>query len=149
MALRRLLRRLITGREQGLRRRLLRRLFRGLSTPTPPPAAEEPAKAPANGTRLASLDELGEGEVLEVMLDGEPVALCRTPDGVFAVDGTCPHAGGPLGDGDLDGTTLTCPYHGWAFDVRTGECLMDDALTVPRIPVEVVDGDVVALDRES
>jgi nitrite reductase (NADH) small subunit len=43
----------------------------------------------------------------------------------YASTAVCPHAGGPLGDGGLNGSALTCPYHGWAFDVRDGSCVVD------------------------
>jgi nitrite reductase/ring-hydroxylating ferredoxin subunit len=50
---------------------------------------------------------------------------------VHAVSGACPHAQGPLADGSLDGAVLTCPFHGWTFDVRTGHCLVDPTNPVP------------------
>lgn len=142
--LRRLVRLLVKGRPHGLRRRVFRMLFpsdveeasSGRATPTPAPSTTA-------GRVLLAASELADGEVMELMIDGEPVALCRVGDSFHAVDGTCPHAGGPLGEGQLDGTELTCPYHGWSFDVRTGACLMDDELEVRPLPIRVVDGQVV------
>jgi len=81
-------------------------------------------------TDVLASDELAEGEVVEVFIDGEPVALCRADGVVYAVQGICPHAEGPLGDGQLDGTTLTCPVHGWTFDVRDGACGVDPSKPV-------------------
>ena len=63
----------------------------------------------------------GEGRVVEV--DGVPVAVFNI-DGTFhALDNTCLHQGGPLGDGICNATTVTCPWHGWQYDVTSGECI--------------------------
>lgn len=140
------LRRIVKGRRDGLRQRVLNRLFGRAKPPSSPPRAAPPT-AESSGIFLAKLIDLMDGEVLEVMLEGEPVALCRRGDRVHAVSGTCPHAGGPLGDGELNGTELTCPYHGWSFDVVTGACLMDDELSVPLVPVTVVHGEIRATER--
>ena len=50
----------------------------------------------------------------------KPVALFNVGGDIFAINHVCPHRGGPLADGRLDGTVVTCPWHGWTFDVRTG-----------------------------
>ena len=52
-----------------------------------------------------------------------PIALYNVSGTLFALDNTCPHAGGPLGEGNLDGEVISCPWHGWKFNVRTGDCL--------------------------
>jgi len=70
------------------------------------------------------IPELKPGETRCVELeDGRPVALFNVDGEIFALDNTCPHAGGPLGEGTLDGEIVTCPWHGWKFNVRTGDCL--------------------------
>ena len=71
--------------------------------------------------RLAPLAALRPGEAVEVHVDGELIALFHTSDGLRAVSGTCPHAGGPLADGDFDEAAVTCPWHRWSYDLRTGE----------------------------
>jgi nitrite reductase/ring-hydroxylating ferredoxin subunit len=48
------------------------------------------------------------------------VAIANVDGTLHAIDGLCPHQGGPLGTGELCGTVLTCPWHGWQFDVTTG-----------------------------
>ena len=55
-----------------------------------------------------------------VTVAGRRVAVFRTPDGFRAVDGTCPHKGGPLADGLVADACVTCPLHGWRFDLTTG-----------------------------
>ncbi|MEQ1505076.1 MAG: Rieske 2Fe-2S domain-containing protein, partial [Myxococcota bacterium] len=56
-----------------------------------------------------------------------------------------PHAGGPLGEGQLDGCTLTCPWHGWSYDLETGKSLVSDNVFLVGHPVEVVDGMVTLI----
>jgi nitrite reductase (NADH) small subunit len=56
-----------------------------------------------------------------VTLDGERIAIFRTEEGVHAVAAECPHAGGPLQDGLVADGCVTCPLHGWRFDLRSGE----------------------------
>ncbi len=55
-----------------------------------------------------------------VMVGGKTVALFKVDGKVHAIDNTCPHRGGPLADGPLEGTVVRCPLHMWSFDVRTG-----------------------------
>jgi nitrite reductase/ring-hydroxylating ferredoxin subunit len=60
----------------------------------------------------------------------------------FATSGTCPHAGGPIGDGAMQGSVVTCPYHGWAFDVRDGRCAVDPSVKLPTFETRVVAGEI-------
>ena len=69
---------------------------------------------------IAEASECPPGTSLERVADGRMVAIANV-DGVLpAIDGLCPHQGGPLGTGQLCGAVLTCPWHGWQFDVTTG-----------------------------
>jgi nitrite reductase/ring-hydroxylating ferredoxin subunit len=70
--------------------------------------------------KLATLDDLPPGSAKEVEHGGRIYALFNVDGVVSAIDGVCPHQGGPLADGVLEGTTVTCPWHAWRFDVRTG-----------------------------
>ncbi len=70
--------------------------------------------------RVGSLAQFPADSVQQVVASGQTVALCRVGEQFFAVDGICPHHGGPLGHGALHGTTLVCPYHAWEFDCVTG-----------------------------
>jgi len=72
--------------------------------------------------RVLGPQECPPGRVLERIVAGRVVAVVHTQDGAWhALDGVCPHQGGPLGAGSLCGTTLTCPWHGWQFDVADGQ----------------------------
>jgi nitrite reductase (NADH) small subunit len=69
---------------------------------------------------VAMADECPPGTSIERVADGRMVAIANVAGTFHAIDGLCPHQGGPLGTGTLCGTTLTCPWHGWQFDVTTG-----------------------------
>jgi len=84
-------------------------------------------------------DALKPGQIIEVIIGGRAIAVANVDGEFHACSNTCPHAEGPLGEGQLDGTTLTCPYHGWQFDVITGACLTSPDDPVPIHAVEVVD----------
>lgn len=71
--------------------------------------------------KMATLDELPPGGSKEVEHAGRIYALFNVGGEILAIDGICPHQGGPLADGTLEGTIVTCPWHGWQFDVRTGK----------------------------
>ncbi len=67
--------------------------------------------------------DLEPGTCKSVELRDVGLALFNIDGTVYALDNTCPHAGGPLGEGTLEGTHIACPWHGWKFDVLTGTCL--------------------------
>jgi nitrite reductase (NADH) small subunit len=62
----------------------------------------------------------GTGRVFSV--NGTPVAVFNVAGAYHAIHNNCLHRQGPLGEGELDGSTVTCPWHGWTFDVTSGEC---------------------------
>ena len=88
--------------------------------------------------RVASLEEMQAGQPLLVEAAGTPVVLVRAGDTVYACNDICTHQGGPLSEGKLSGTRLSCPWHGWMFDVKTGECVMPSrGGAVPSYPTRV------------
>jgi nitrite reductase (NADH) small subunit len=92
---------------------------------------------------LSPASRIREGEVRCFTIAGRRLAVGRTARGFFALDDRCPHAGGSLGEGLLDGESLVCPIHGYAYDVGTGEGL-DDGAEV-RVHPCVLDGDVLRI----
>lgn len=143
---RRLVRLVVLGRRRGYRARVLSRLGLrrsedGQSRSTPDHGEERATSrgtAPADGgwQPVIPTDELPEGTVTEVIPQDTPLAVAHVDDSFYAVDNVCPHAGGPLGDGDLDEHELVCPYHGYAYDVRDGSCLTDEELSIRTFPAE-------------
>ncbi|MBV8809738.1 MAG: Rieske 2Fe-2S domain-containing protein [Acidobacteriaceae bacterium] len=89
------------------------------------------------------LSEVPQGAVIEVEANGATYAVCNVDGELHCVDGTCPHAGGPLGQGTLHGNHLVCPLHGFGFDCRTGLNDDDEDMTVQTYRVEVQDGNVL------
>ena len=85
----------------------------------------------------------GEGRVVEA--NGRTLALFNVDGQYFALDNSCPHRGGPLGEGDLEGRTVTCPWHGWRWDVATGANVNNPAVKVGCLPVSV-DGDAIFVE---
>lgn len=74
---------------------------------------------------------------------GEQIALFKLGDGYYAIENTCPHAGGPLSEGPLAGDVVTCPWHGSRFNVMTGALLGPPATRgVKSFPVRVTENDV-------
>lgn len=72
---------------------------------------------------IMGVDELSDGEMREVEVDGHQTLVLKVAGQVYITDARCPHMHAHLGKGTLDGTTLTCPLHGSQFDVRDGSVL--------------------------
>ena len=70
--------------------------------------------------QVASLDDLPPGASLCVEVEGAPVALFNVEGRVYAITNICPHAGGPLSEGLVSATVVSCPWHGWPFDLTDG-----------------------------
>lgn len=70
---------------------------------------------------VAALDDIPRQGARVVKTQAGCIALFRTADDqVFALEDRCPHKGGPLSEGIVHGTSVTCPLHGWVFDMATG-----------------------------
>ncbi|NIP68672.1 MAG: Rieske 2Fe-2S domain-containing protein [Planctomycetales bacterium] len=91
-------------------------------------------------TRLADVADCPPGTCLEAIAGERVVALFNVAGQFYALDGVCPHQGGPLGQGALKGQTVTCPWHGWQFDVRNGQCRLSPSVVQPTIPVRIEQG---------
>jgi len=82
------------------------------------------------------------GSARVVQAGEREVALFNVDGTFYATQSQCLHLKGPLGHGRLDGPVLSCPWHGWQYDVRTGENEFDRALVLETFEVVVEDGDV-------
>jgi len=93
--------------------------------------------------RVAGLADLPAGQLKLVEASGTRVVLVRVDDAVYACDDVCAHQGGPLSQGKLSGARLACPWHGWMYDVRTGECVLPRrGHRVASYPVRIDAGEV-------
>ncbi len=70
--------------------------------------------------KVATVSEIPEGTARHIVVHDKPIALCRVEGSFYAINAVCPHMGGPLASGKLTGYVISCPWHGWTFDVRTG-----------------------------
>lgn len=93
--------------------------------------------------RIASVAEVPTGTGREFVAGGRIVALFHLEDGFHAIDGICPHAGGPLAEGIVRGNVVTCPWHGWQFDVSTGRHCLSPQICQTSFPVTVIGDDVL------
>jgi len=93
--------------------------------------------------KAASLAELPPGALIEVERGEDRYALCNVKGEIRAVWGVCPHHGGPLGEGALNGELVTCPWHMWEFHSATGVCSMNENLRIPTFAVKVEGSDVM------
>jgi 3-phenylpropionate/trans-cinnamate dioxygenase ferredoxin subunit len=94
----------------------------------------------------ASVDQLELGTPFCATVNGKPLLICRLPEGIFAMDNTCSHAGGSLCKGDLEGTVIECPRHGAKFDVRTGAVVAAPAKVPQQVYKVRIDGDKVQVE---
>ena len=76
---------------------------------------------------VAKTSEVGPGQAKAVQVKGEAVALFNIGGTYYAIEDTCTHSGGPLSEGAVEGTTVTCPWHGAQFDVTSGKVLAPPA----------------------
>ena len=73
----------------------------------------------------------------EVLIGQHVIAVFKTEDGYFATDGMCAHQGGPIAKGVVDGKCVTCPWHGWQYDVTSGENLLTRRKMLSTYPVDI------------
>lgn len=98
--------------------------------------------SPANeeAHRVADADDVPENGGLAVDVGGEEVAIFTLEDGYYGLSNVCTHQGGPLGEGEVEGVWVYCPWHGHQFDIRSGEHGQLDRLNTRTYEVEERDG---------
>ncbi len=95
--------------------------------------------------RVCRLDELKPGAGREFVVGGRVLAVFHLETGVQIVEGICPHAGGPLAQGMVRGEVVTCPWHGWQFNVATGQHQLNPRMCVPSFRA-IVEGEEVYVE---
>jgi nitrite reductase/ring-hydroxylating ferredoxin subunit len=96
----------------------------------------------AEFVKVASLSELAPGSAKAVEVKGKAIALFNVEGTICATDNTCLHQGGPLGEGELMGEVVICPWHQWEYNVRTGEVMGDSSLKIATYAVQVEGDDI-------
>jgi 3-phenylpropionate/trans-cinnamate dioxygenase ferredoxin component len=92
--------------------------------------------------RTVKVDELPEGTVRELMVEGKAIALANIGGKFYAINNTCLHRGGPLGQGLLEGEVVTCPWHAWQYDMTTGKVVQNPSVGVDCYATELRGQDV-------
>ena len=90
-------------------------------------------------TSLCDLAELTDGQGKFVQISGFELAVYLHDGKVFALDNTCPHAGGPLWEGTIDGDYCVCPWHNWAFGLETGELRGAAGIKITSYPTRILE----------
>jgi 3-phenylpropionate/trans-cinnamate dioxygenase ferredoxin component len=92
--------------------------------------------------RVAAVDDVAPGQAHVVEAGGRTLALFNVEGTFYALDNACAHRGGPLGEGDLEGRIVMCPWHAWRWDVTTGANANNPAVRMTCYPVRVEGGGV-------
>ena len=99
----------------------------------------------AEYVRVCAQSELPQsGLVLEVIVEGRALCVANVNGAICVLDGTCPHEGGPLGEGTIENGRVVCPWHGYSFDVHTGEAEDDPAVKAEVLDAKVENGELRA-----
>lgn len=85
--------------------------------------------------KIAQTNEIKNGEKKKITLDNKELLLTNIQDTYYVIDNKCPHMGGSLFEGNLEGYTITCPKHGSVFDVRTGEVVKSGKIVFIKVKV--------------
>ena len=95
-----------------------------------------------NIVRVAGTADVPPGSGIVASVNEKEYAVFNVGGTFHVIDNTCVHRGGPLGEGELDGETVTCPWHGWQYNVKTGACLTKDGIMVACYEAKVDGGDI-------
>jgi nitrite reductase (NADH) small subunit len=92
--------------------------------------------------RVADLSDVPSGSSRTVSVGRYEIALFNVDGNLYALENCCPHQGGPIADGWVEHCTVTCPWHGWRFDLRSGKMTLGDFALIPRFEVRVGEGGI-------
>ena len=97
----------------------------------------------SNFVEVCAEDDVPYLEGRRVVINGFYVGIFNTEEGFYAISEVCPHMGGPLSDGDVAATTVSCPLHARKIEMKTGEVKNDDLSRILTFPVKIEDGKVL------
>jgi nitrite reductase/ring-hydroxylating ferredoxin subunit len=115
--------------------------------PLPPlpddaPEATDPQEPARRFVRAGPSGSVPEQGVRSVWVQARKIALLKARGKLFACKDRCPHMGAFLSDGRAVGETVVCSWHGWTFDLASGQCVNKDWARVETYPVRVSDGEI-------
>jgi len=96
---------------------------------------------------VAKAKDVADGAMVEVDLDGKAIAIANVGGSFYAVAGECPHQGGPIAEGELEGSIVTCPWHNFRFDITNGRTLDPPIGNCAKYQVRVEGADLQLLNR--
>jgi len=92
--------------------------------------------------RVAGTADIKQGNGIVAEVNGQSLAVFNVNGTYHVIDNDCVHRGGPLGEGELDGEVVMCPWHNWTFNVITGRGVSNPAACVKSYPVTVEGSDI-------
>ncbi len=99
----------------------------------------------AEYVKVAGKADVAPGMGIVAEVNGRAIAVFNVDGTIHAIDNTCMHRGGPLGEGELEEDTVTCPWHGWQYNVKTGACINNPSTSVKSYEVTVEGDDIKVL----
>jgi nitrite reductase/ring-hydroxylating ferredoxin subunit len=93
--------------------------------------------------KVGSVSDLAEGQAKVAQVDGQRIAIFHVGGRYYALEASCPHEGGPLADGVIEGLRIICPWHGYDLHLKTGECGLDPDIRALTYPIKVQDDDLL------
>ena len=99
-------------------------------------------------TTVASVEEFADGRRKTVQFAGREVAIFKIAEEFYAIENECPHQGAPLCEGHVDGEVVSCPWHGWQFDLCTGESVTVPGMDLQAYTVQIENGHVKIAPRQ-
>ena len=94
---------------------------------------------------FCNLDELVDGRIVVKRLLARRFAMLRRGEQIIAFDADCRHMRAPLETGNISGNILRCPWHGWEYDILTGECLTKPGMGLRHYQTEISSGKIYLL----
>lgn len=96
----------------------------------------------ASRIRVGAAGDIPPGEARVVEAAGRVLAVFNVDGRFYALDNACMHRGGPLGEGEVTGTVVTCPWHAWRWDVTTGANVNNPGVRMPTLPITIDNGEL-------
>lgn len=94
-------------------------------------------------TKVAMNEDIPEGGAVLAEIGGVQIAVFKLSGKLYAIENSCAHRGGPLVEGHVEGTEITCPWHAWNFDITTGACKTSPDMPQKTYPVKLEGPDVL------
>ncbi len=106
-------------------------------------------KSPGQWHDVAASADMADGSAQEVIVEGRIVAIFRSAGRLYAIDGMCAHQGGPIAEGTVEHDCVTCPWHGWQYELATGIQTINRQPLQETFPIEEQNGRIkIQLKRQ-